>query len=189
MDQAPAPPDHASTSWLSYADLERVFLGIRPDLVRMLTRRTGSAATAADLSQDMFEKLATVRALIPDDQRARSYLFRVAGNLAIDHRRVAARRQDGAVRGPGARAGGDRRVARPAAAAGSGARRAAAALPRGADALPRQRAQAQGDRRAVGRVGQLGGKIPAPGAAPLSRCASMGRVIAWGVMASGGVSR
>lgn len=89
--RAEKPP--ASRS-LGLADLQRVFVQIRGDLVRHLTRRTGNADTAADLSHDVFEKLATVRAEIPTAGDARAYLFRMAGNLAIDHGRVEARRRE-----------------------------------------------------------------------------------------------
>ena len=77
---------------LNLAELQGVFTSIRTELVRHLTRRTGNPETAADLSHDIFEKLPSVRADIPTPQMARSYLFRMAGNLAIDHRRVEARR-------------------------------------------------------------------------------------------------
>jgi len=79
---------------LDLADLQGVFTTIRGDLVRHLTRRTGNSETAADLSHDLFEKLASVRAEIPTSKDARSYMYRMAGNLAIDHRRVEARREE-----------------------------------------------------------------------------------------------
>jgi RNA polymerase sigma factor (sigma-70 family) len=79
---------------LNLAELHGIFASVRGDLVRHLTRRTGNPETAADLSHDVFEKLVAVRAEIPTPQKARSYMFRMAGNLAIDHRRVEARRTE-----------------------------------------------------------------------------------------------
>ena len=88
-----SPPERGPNS-LNLAELQGVFVSVRNDLVRHLTRRTGNPETAADLSHDVFEKLSTVRADIPNPQNARSYLFRMASNLAIDHRRVEARRAE-----------------------------------------------------------------------------------------------
>ena len=67
---------------------------MRGDLLRVLRRRTGDTELAADLSQDVFVKLSSVQAVIPDRQHARAYLFRMAGNLAIDYRRVETRRAE-----------------------------------------------------------------------------------------------
>jgi RNA polymerase sigma factor (sigma-70 family) len=63
------------------------------DLLRFLTRRTGDAERAADLAQDTYLKLA---ALSPSSEirNARAYVYRVAGNLAID-----ALRRDGRIAG------------------------------------------------------------------------------------------
>lgn len=79
---------------LNLSDLHGVFVQMREDLVRFLTRRTGNPATAADLCHDVFEKLETVQAQIPTPQKARSYLFRMASNLAVDHQRVERRRAE-----------------------------------------------------------------------------------------------
>lgn len=90
-DDLQAGPGVAS---LNRGDLHRVFVQAREDLVRFLTRRTGNPAIAADLCHDVFEKLDTVRAQIPTPQKARSYLFRMASNLAIDHQRGERRRAE-----------------------------------------------------------------------------------------------
>ncbi|MDF0542919.1 RNA polymerase sigma factor [Sphingobium sp. H39-3-25] len=79
---------------LNLAELQNVFVSIRKDLVRYIARRVGNQETAADLSHDMFEKLASVQAEIPTAQKASSYLYRMAGNLAIDYTRVEARRAE-----------------------------------------------------------------------------------------------
>lgn len=79
---------------LSLEALRMVFTAMREDLLRFLIRRTGNAALAADLTQDIFEKLPSIRACIPNEQKARAYLYRIAGNLAIDHIRVEGRRAE-----------------------------------------------------------------------------------------------
>lgn len=92
-DEVSGVPDRAPRL-LALSDLHEVFTNMRSDLVRFLTRRTGDMDTAADLSHDVFEKLAGVTADIPSEQKARSYIFRMAANLAIDHYRVEARRSE-----------------------------------------------------------------------------------------------
>lgn len=79
---------------LSLLDMQRVFAEIRGDLQRLLRRRTGDPEVAADLIQDLFLKLTAIRSAIPDRLQARAYLFRMAGNLAVDHRRTEARRAE-----------------------------------------------------------------------------------------------
>lgn len=57
------------------------------DLVRHLTRKTGDPERAADVAQDTFIRL-TLNA--PDEARIanpRAYVYRAAGNLAIDYAR------------------------------------------------------------------------------------------------------
>lgn len=53
------------------------------DLLRFLTRRTGDADRAADLAQDTYLKLA-VSPAGDEIHNPRAYVYRVAGNLAID---------------------------------------------------------------------------------------------------------
>lgn len=79
---------------LGLSDLQNLFTELRGDLFRALRRRTGDRELAEDLSQDVFVKLSSVQAAIPDREHARAYLFRMAGNLAIDHRRVETRRAE-----------------------------------------------------------------------------------------------
>jgi RNA polymerase sigma-70 factor (ECF subfamily) len=83
---------NANADALSLRDLQTVFTDIRGDLLKFVRRRTGNAEVAADLLQDVFVKLSSVRIAIPDREQARAYLFRMAGNLAIDHGRTEARR-------------------------------------------------------------------------------------------------
>lgn len=54
------------------------------DLLRFLTRRTGSADRAADLVQDTYLRLATFQPAHLDIENPRAFVYRVAGNLAID---------------------------------------------------------------------------------------------------------
>ena len=86
--------DREGSPSLTLADLQRVFVSIQKDLTRYIARRVGNTETAADLSQDLFEKLANIRADIPNPQKASSYLFSMARNIAIDHHRVEARRTE-----------------------------------------------------------------------------------------------
>lgn len=85
---------HSAQQPLSLADLQGLFSEVRDELIRLLRRRTGDRELAADLVQDVFVKLTSVKAEIPDRRHGRAYLFRMAGNLAIDHSRTEARRAE-----------------------------------------------------------------------------------------------
>jgi RNA polymerase sigma-70 factor (ECF subfamily) len=66
------------------------YLEHRPFLLRLLTARTGSAAEAEDIFQEMYERLAAV----PDAgaiENVPAFLNRMAMNLAFDRRRSHAR--------------------------------------------------------------------------------------------------
>jgi RNA polymerase sigma factor (sigma-70 family) len=65
------------------ADLERHY----DDLLRFLTRRLGNGHDAADVIQDAYLRLAAVQDGALSVRDARAYVFRVAGNLAIDRLR------------------------------------------------------------------------------------------------------
>jgi RNA polymerase sigma factor (sigma-70 family) len=82
----------SKSSPLDLAELQRFFIAIRDELHRFLRRKTQNAAVAADLAQDLFLKLPNVKSAIPDQSQVRAYLFRMAGNLAIDHLRAEARK-------------------------------------------------------------------------------------------------
>lgn len=62
------------------------FAGSYSDLLRHLTRRLGRENDAADVMQDTFLKLQSIPADL-DIRNERSYLFRIADNLATDHLR------------------------------------------------------------------------------------------------------
>lgn len=71
-------------------DLTALFNDHAPDLRRFLASRVACQATAADLTQETFLRLAQ----LPDLQTIgnfRTYLFRIAANLAIDHHRTRIR--------------------------------------------------------------------------------------------------
>lgn len=53
------------------------------DLRRFVWRRTGSESLADDVVQDTWVRASTSAAAMPDNVKA--YVFRMAGNLAIDH--------------------------------------------------------------------------------------------------------
>ena len=62
------------------------------ELRRFVLRRTGSQALAEDVVQETWIRASTSAGTMPDNPRA--YLYRMAGNIAVDHlRRV--RRQEG----------------------------------------------------------------------------------------------
>lgn len=82
------------TGPLSFADLQQLFLEAREQLQRHLCRRTENVQVAADLTQELYLKLSSIKAPIPDRDQGRAYLFRMAGNLAIDHLRSEARRTE-----------------------------------------------------------------------------------------------
>lgn len=66
------------------------------ELIAMLSRRLGSAETAADVAQDLAVKLIGMPA--PSNEAVRQpkhYLFRVARNLAVDRQRYDAVRDRG----------------------------------------------------------------------------------------------
>lgn len=64
------------------------------DLRRFVRRRTGSASLADDVVQDTWIRARTSAAAMPQNPRA--YVFRIAGNLAVDHLRRHGTRSDGA---------------------------------------------------------------------------------------------
>lgn len=53
------------------------------DLLRFLTRRTGDADSAAALAEDTYLRLTTVPSAL-EIENPRAFVYRVAGNLAID---------------------------------------------------------------------------------------------------------
>ncbi|TWT11370.1 RNA polymerase sigma factor [Reyranella sp. CPCC 100927] len=69
-----------------------IFAEHRAALTRFLTRRLGSATLAEDLTQETWVRVATASTVgTTAADNPRSYLFRIAANLAIDHQRHAHR--------------------------------------------------------------------------------------------------
>lgn len=73
-------------------DLTQLFDRHAVDVRRFLVSRVACEATAADLTQDTFLRVAQLRDLAVIDN-ARTYLFRIAANLATDHLRTLVRRK------------------------------------------------------------------------------------------------
>lgn len=68
-------------------DVSRLIASFREnyqDLLRFLTRRTGSAERAADVAQDTYVRLAAISPATLEIENPRAFVYRVAGNLAID---------------------------------------------------------------------------------------------------------
>jgi RNA polymerase sigma factor (sigma-70 family) len=77
---------------VSGKDLRRLFLAHRREIQAFLTRKLQNIDLAADLTQETFVRYAQQNgpgAIIEE----RSYLFRTANNLAIDHIRMARRQK------------------------------------------------------------------------------------------------
>lgn len=87
-------PHSADDHGLSAQNLLDLFTAIRPELLAVLRRRTKDAEVAADLVQDLFVRLLSIRTILPDQQQARAYVFRMAVNIAIDRARCEMRRQE-----------------------------------------------------------------------------------------------
>jgi RNA polymerase sigma-70 factor (ECF subfamily) len=72
---------------LSGDEFERIYAEYARPLWGYLCRITRSAATADDLVQESFCRFLEAPASPSDARALRAYLFRIAGNLAIDHAR------------------------------------------------------------------------------------------------------
>lgn len=77
------------SSWNT--QLARLFLEQRKALEAFVARRTGNRQVAADLTQEVFLRLARMQGGERIDN-LRAFLFTVAGNLVRDHQRQAMRR-------------------------------------------------------------------------------------------------
>ena len=71
----------------STADAEALFTAHQPGLQRYLSRVVGHREIARDLTQDVFVRVVSSAALPGTDGERRAWIFRIARNLAIDHRR------------------------------------------------------------------------------------------------------
>ncbi|WP_165189855.1 RNA polymerase sigma factor [Caulobacter soli] len=77
---------------LNWAGLRRMFVEDYEELRRRLARRLGSADAAGDALQDTFLQLTRERDDVEDIRNPRSYLFRMAMNLANSRIRTERRR-------------------------------------------------------------------------------------------------
>jgi len=71
----------------SNADAESLFAAHQTGLLRYLCRAVGHAETARDLTQDVFVRMARAGGMPATDDERRAWVFSIARNLAIDHRR------------------------------------------------------------------------------------------------------
>ncbi len=85
------PPDG---SRLSNDALTAIYLEIRPKLERVILRRVGSAALSADLAQEMFFRIGTIKSDLLTRADAERYFMRVAMNASLDHLKIEARRRE-----------------------------------------------------------------------------------------------
>jgi len=68
-------------------DAEALFAAHETGLLRYLRRAVGHGETARDLTQDVFVRVARAGTMPAGDDERRAWIFRIARNLAIDHRR------------------------------------------------------------------------------------------------------
>lgn len=69
------------------SDLIAAFQEHYDELLRFLTRRTGDVERASDVAQDTYIRLASIKPGTKLIENPRAYIYRVAGNLAIDRMR------------------------------------------------------------------------------------------------------
>ena len=76
--------------FVSSSSLEAIFQEIERDLFAFVMSRVRCRATANDLTQDLFLRLTSVDS--GKIANAKSYLFRMAANLVVDHQRSEQRK-------------------------------------------------------------------------------------------------
>jgi len=85
--------EKSSVMALSREGLIDLYLEMRPRLERVIARRTGSLTLAADLAQEMFFKIDTIKVALPSRTDAERYFLRSAVNASLDHLKIEARRR------------------------------------------------------------------------------------------------
>lgn len=75
-------------------DLQAEFVESRREIESFIRRRVNCPQIAADLASDMYVRLHRVDPVINGRADARSYLFRMAANIATDYARVERRRAE-----------------------------------------------------------------------------------------------
>ena len=88
------PSFHPPSGTLSAEALIDVYLDIRPKLERVIARRVGSKTLAADLAQEMFLRIGSVKAVLVTRRDAEHYFLRAALNASLDHLKVETRRRE-----------------------------------------------------------------------------------------------
>lgn len=73
------------------ADSEALFTANQDRLFRYFCRAVGGAETARDLTQELFLRVSRTSIPVGADGDLRSWLFRIARNLALDHHRTRRR--------------------------------------------------------------------------------------------------
>lgn len=142
----------------NHSPLTAAFLHHQSELRQHLLRRVGCSDTADDLLQDTFLRIAQLESGC-EIVNPRAFLYRVAGNLALDHLRWQARRQVWDVGPPDEEwpcpCPQPDRLLRPAAMAGgpSPTNRLAAGQPPNAVCLSSGRQKSAANRRRAARFG------------------------------------
>lgn len=67
---------------------EQIWLDYHNSLLSFIRRRVGDGHTAEDLLQDVFVKIHSRLGTLSDEERIRSWVYRIAQNTIIDHHRV-----------------------------------------------------------------------------------------------------
>jgi RNA polymerase sigma factor (sigma-70 family) len=77
---------------LSAAQLVDIYLDIRPRLERVIGKRLGSSSLAADLAQEIFLRIPSIKVALHSRADAERYFVRIAMNASLDHVKVEKRR-------------------------------------------------------------------------------------------------
>ncbi|WP_426992416.1 RNA polymerase sigma factor [Methylomonas sp. CM2] len=76
---------------LSIDDISGIYFCARPQLQQFLVRRVHCPDTAAELLQEVYLRLPHLKPPPQTEGEVRAWLYRVAGNLSIDHIRAESR--------------------------------------------------------------------------------------------------
>lgn len=79
---------------LSVDDINGIYIGARSQLHQFLAKRVQCQDTAADLLQEVYLRLPHLKPPPETEGEVRAWLYRVAGNLSIDHIRSRQRHAD-----------------------------------------------------------------------------------------------
>jgi RNA polymerase sigma factor (sigma-70 family) len=77
---------------LSADRLVDIYLDIRPRLERVIGKRLGSTTLAADLAQEIFLRIPSIKVALTSRADAERYFVRIAMNASLDHVKVEKRR-------------------------------------------------------------------------------------------------